>query len=199
MRFIQEEKEKYYILNKKSVIEEFKNIVVSVSETPLKVGVGSVFSEEHYILYKGYNLLNFPVLQEDGTLREATDKELIEKGIAELHEYEVLVGDTAKSIYDFPISEDLVKPTFDKTLLKWVESATPQEVVEHEDFKKVEFYNSELNLATKAFTEYDLGLATESDIQEVKNYMCSINPYRNGVMLFRVATPQRPSIFDRYK
>ena len=194
-----EKKEKNYVLDKRAILEEYRNQVSIISEQPIEIGIDGLFSMSEFVVYKGVDLLNFPVLQEDGTLREATDKELIEKGIAELHEFEVLVGDTVKSIYDFPISENLVKPIFNKETLQWVESATPEEIVQHEDNKQIEFYNSELNLATKAFTEYDLGLATEDDIHEVKNYMLSINPYKNGAMLFRIGRIQRPSIFDRYK
>ena len=185
-------RKKYFVLDKQTIIDKYENRLKYVSEV-------KVTPKEDEVVYYDYKLLMFPFLQENGTLREATDRELIEKGICSLAENQVLVGEEAKYTYEFPMSPDLVKPIFDKNTLQWVESATPEEIVEHEENKKVEFYNSELNLATKAFTEYDLGLATEQDIQEVKSYMCSINPYRNGVMLFRVSTPQRPSIFDRYK
>lgn len=197
MLFKEEKQEKIYVLDKKEILENYKNKAYMVFYD--KENLKSPMMNDSHVVFIGTDLLNFPVLQEDGTLREATDKELIEKGIAELHEFEVLVGDTVKSIYDFPISENLVKPIFNKDTLQWVESATPEEIVEHEDNKQIEFYNSELNLATKAFTEYDLGLATEDDIHEVKNYMISIKPYKNGAMLFRIGRIQRPSIFDRYK
>lgn len=195
------EKERYYILEKKAIIEEYKNHIIRISDFPIMIHDGNdeAFSVSDYIVYKGVELLSHPFLQEDGTLREATDRELVEKGIYTLAEDQVLVGENAKYIYEFPISDTLVKPVFNKETLEWVESATPEEIAEHEKKTKYEFYNSELNLATKAFTEYDLGLATEEDLQEVKLYMCSISPYQKETMLFRMAKVKRPSIFDRYK
>lgn len=196
-----EKKEKIYVLDKKEIVENYKNkaYMVFYDSENLK----SPMINDSHVIFIGTDLLNFPVLQEDGTLREATDKELIEKGIAELHEFEVLVGDTAKSIYEFPISENLVKPIFDKETLQWVESATMDEIITHEEKEKEIFYNGELGLATKAHTEYDMGMISDTEYNEVKDYINAINPYKmksvRAFSFLALPTVKRPALFERYE
>lgn len=113
-------KKKYFVLDKQTIIDKYENRLKYISET-------KIVPKDDEVVYYDYKMLMFPFLQEDGTLREATDRELIEKGICSLAENQVLVGDTAKMIYEFPIPENIAKPVFNKETLEWEESANSEE------------------------------------------------------------------------
>lgn len=172
MIFNEKNVEKYFILNKIAIIDEYRNQVVMVLEQPIDSGEDFSFSTGEHIIYKGFVLLRYPFLQEDGTLREATDKELIDKGIYSLEDSEVLVGDTAKSIYEFKVPEEYIKPTFDKAILQWVESASLDEISNYWK-DRCKNISSQILVLEKAGLEGDLEYITlQEDLNKAKeNYI----------------------------
>lgn len=197
MIFNEVKQEKYYILEKKAILEEHKNKIYMILQD--KEHLKSPMITSNYMVYIGTDLLRHPALNQDGTLREATDKELIEKGIYKLSDLEVLVGDTAKMIYEFPIPEHMVKPVFNKEKLEWEETATQLEIEEHTFKQSVIFYNKELEFASKATAELACDIITQEAYADVKSYMQNIDPYSKPIrskMEFKI---NRPSVFDRYQ
>lgn len=124
---VREIKEKIYVLFKKDIVENYRNRIYMILEDKEQLKNPMITSD--YVVYIGTELLKNPFLQEDGILREATGKELIDKGLYILEDYEVLVGDDIKNIYEFPIPEELIIPQFDKENLVWIESATSEDKV----------------------------------------------------------------------
>lgn len=159
-----------WLLSKKAILEEYKNQVYLSSAN--KEDLVFYNHSGDYIIYEGNNLLTHPFLQEDGTLREATDKELIDKGIYSLEDSEVLVGDTAKSIYEFKVPEEYIKPTFDKVMLQWVESASLDEISNYWK-DRCKNISSQILVLEKASLEGDLEYITlQEDLNKAKeNYI----------------------------
>lgn len=185
-------KEMYWVLDKSFIVEKYENRLKYVSDE-------EVVANEDEVVHFGYKLLMFPFLKEDGTLREATDKELIDKGICSLAENEVLVGDSVKFIYEFPVPEGMAKPVFNKETLKWEETATAEEIAEYAFKQSVSFYNSELDFASKATAELVCEIITPEMYEDVKSYMKAIDPYAPKKMSARkLKAISRPSVFDRY-
>lgn len=190
MIFNTEIKSIYWVLEKKAVVEEYRNQLRYTSIT-------EVAPTEDEIVYFGSNILRHPFL-ENGKLREATDKELLDKGLYTLSENEVLVGDFIKMIYEFPIPEEMAKPVFNKEVLKWEETATQPEIDEHRFKQSVAFYNSELEFASKATAELACEIISPEMYNDVKSYMKAIDPYAQPNVAVFALKINRPSIFDRY-
>ena len=190
MIFNTEIKSIYWVLEKKAVVEECRNQLRYTSET-------EVIPADDEVVYFGSNILRHPFL-ENGKLREATDRELLDKGLYTLSENEVLVGDTAKMIYEFPIPEGMAKPVFNKETLKWEETATAEEIAEHVLRQSVSFYNSELEFASKATAELACEIISPEMYNDVKSYMKAIDPYAQPTRTIMELKINRPSIFDRY-
>ncbi|MGL5965021.1 MAG: hypothetical protein ACRCZ9_05105 [Fusobacteriaceae bacterium] len=181
---------KFWILEKEAILKEYRNQLLGCyDEKP-----DYKLTDEEIIIFESINLLNNPALQEDGTLREATQKELYETGLYELHEGELFSGDKIVTKYDFEIPQELKKPDFDYEKLVWIETATQEEIEEIELQDSILFYNKELDLASKANFEYICNLITDEQIEEVKNYIIAIEPFKSGFL----ANVKRPDIFSRY-
>lgn len=144
----------------------------------------------------------------NGQLIEKTRVELVEEGIETLHEGEILrfkvmslteggapVEAEEKEIIFVPRPAEMLKPVWESP--EWVESATEEEIAEHNLSKAKLFYSKEKEYYELVDLDYELELVTEEEMQEVKAYMRAINPYYSHLRMTRIA--ERPLIFDRYK
>lgn len=141
---------------------------------------------EHYFLE---NKLNHPKL-ENGMLVEKSDVELKLEGVIQLSEGEVIIND-----------EIVVKPKPNGYKIiwngtEWVETATDEEIREIEFNNSIDFYNSELEFASKATAELACEIIDQDTFESVKAYMRAIDPY--GQPMRAYSAPVRPSIFDKY-
>lgn len=145
---------------------------------------------EHYFLE---TKLNHPKL-ENGMLVEKSDTELKLEGIISLLEGEVIIN-----------NEIVVKPKPDGYKIiwngaEWVETATDEEIREIEFNNSVDFYNSELEFASKATAELGCEIISQEMYADVKAYMQAIDPYAMKKSRMSMSAPiQRPAIFDKYK
>lgn len=64
--------------------------------------------------------------------------------------------------------------------------------------KEKTFYFSELNLSTKAHVEYIVGILSEDEFEEIKQYLQEINPFKKNTKNLKKSV-KRPEILDRYK
>lgn len=135
--------------------------------------------------------IKYPKL-ENGMLVEKSDTELKLEGIISLLEGEVIIN-----------NEIVVKPKPNGYKIiwngtEWVETATEEEIREIEFNNSVNFYNSELEFASKATAELGCEIISQEMYADVKAYMQAIDPY--AMKKSRMSAPiQRPAIFDKYK
>lgn len=136
------------------------------------------------------------------SLEEKTRIELVEEGIEELRDGEVLRfkvqplsedNSQEKEIAYIPCPEGILKPKWVSP--EWVEDATEEEIAEHNFKESVKFYNEELDFASKATAELACNIITEEMFEDVRLYMKAIDPYSQAKTISSI---QRPSIFDRY-
>ncbi|MGL5962727.1 MAG: hypothetical protein ACRCZ0_12365 [Cetobacterium sp.] len=178
----------FWILEKKPILEKYRNqLRYTTDEKPLKI-------ESDEVLFQGKELLKHPKLS-NGSLVEATEKDLVEKGIYKLSDGEFIIGEEVKNKYNYIYPTDIYKPVFNYEKLQWEEGATDEELEDYIFNKKIDFYNEELNFGTKANIEYICNLITEEEMEEVKNYIIAIDPFKGGLL----TETKRPSVFDRYK
>ncbi|MGL5962905.1 MAG: hypothetical protein ACRCZ2_00680 [Fusobacteriaceae bacterium] len=88
---------------------------------------------------------------------------------------------------------------------EWIETASAEEMEDSDWNSEVEFYNSELEFASKATAELACEIITTEMFEDVKLYMKEIDPYRitkkkkkKGKATVKASRPQRPPVFDRY-
>lgn len=127
----------------------------------------------------------------DGYLVEKTRLDLVLEGSEQLNEGEVIQG---TEIITIPRPSEMLKPVW--VVAEWVESATQEEIEEHEFQQSVTFYNSELEFASKATAELACEIIDQDTFESVKAYMRAIDPYGQPMRAF--SAPVRPSIFDKY-
>lgn len=200
MIFNENKTKRYFVLEKKAIVEECRNQYRGAYESERKP-----MGDE--VVYHAYELLRHPFLQEDGTLREATDKELLDKGIYRLADNQVLVGDTAKYIYEFPIPEGIVKPVFNKDRLEWEETATDKEIEEAGRIAYIGYINDELEATNKFdLINYRNFITAQGDnIEEMDAYRTSLLELQHSFYTatrkkkFRLNLPNKPSWADKYK
>lgn len=126
----------------------------------------------------------------DGILIEKTTEELKLEGIMKLSEGDIVFDGKVVNIE----KPDGVKVVWD--IDGWVETATIEEIEEHNFKKALNFYNEELEFAGKAATEFACEIIAKSTFDEVKEYMKAIDP---TVVVKGYYVPNRPSIFDKYQ
>ncbi|MGL4948328.1 MAG: hypothetical protein ACRC42_02995 [Mycoplasma sp.] len=195
MQYVDNKVLKYWVLEKEPIVNEYRNQVTGCYETePMD------YVDGRYIIYYGSELLRHPKLTENNLLIEATNKELIEKNICKLDDGEFLVGDIIKTKYDYPIQGKFIIPEFDYDELKWVESASDEEIKRGKLAEYVRFYSDELEFAAKAYIEFSIGILSEAQYSYVSKYISLINPYdEHGVLSFRtIGEVNRPNVFSRY-
>ncbi|MGL5715370.1 MAG: hypothetical protein ACRCX2_20295 [Paraclostridium sp.] len=182
----------YFYIGKEEALKH-QSMVYAVSQEPIEfykeiLGDNAVefYTENlpHYITVDGE------------TPRESTHIELYKAGIYELNDGEFIHDETILSIHDFEIPEGTLKPVFDYNQLKWIETATPEEIEENIWREEVRFYNAELEFASKAVAELKCDIISQEDFEDVKLYMQSIDPYAQNYK--RSVKNKRPGIFDRY-
>ncbi|MGL5716613.1 MAG: hypothetical protein ACRCX2_26600 [Paraclostridium sp.] len=103
--------------------------------------------------------------------------------------------DNNVKVFKKPVN--MIKPNFDYSQLKWIETATPEEIEENVWRDEIRFYNEELGFATKAVAELKCEIISQDDFEDVKVYMQSIDPYAQTYK-FR-DRKIRPDIFNRYQ
>ncbi|MGL5100398.1 MAG: hypothetical protein ACRC6B_10300 [Fusobacteriaceae bacterium] len=181
----------YYYIGKK---EALKNLSMVYAVSDERIQNYKTHINENAIEFYGDNLPYYVTVLEDETVREATTIELYKNGIYELCDYEFVNGDKISTIYDFEIPEEGVNLQFNYDQLKWIETATDEELIEAKRSKDIRFYNQELKLANRAMTELACMIISETEFDSVKNYMRAIDPYIGT----KLTIPSRPSVFDRY-
>ncbi|MGL5963423.1 MAG: hypothetical protein ACRCZ2_03355, partial [Fusobacteriaceae bacterium] len=110
----------------------------------------------------------YPKLVE-GILAEKTQEELKVEGILKLSEGDIVFDGKVVNIE----KPDGVKVVWD--IDGWVETATIEEIEEHNFKKALNFYNEELEFAGKAATEFACEIIAKSTFDEVKEYMKAID------------------------
>lgn len=128
----------------------------------------------------------------DGQLVEKTRLDLVLEGSEQLAEGEIIQG---TEIITIPRPSEMLKPVW--VVAEWVESATQEEIEEHNFKESVIFYNSELEFASKATAELACEIIDQDTFESVKEYMRAIDPY-SQVSRKVFSRPQRPPVFDRY-
>lgn len=135
----------------------------------------------------------------NGYLEEKDNYDLYLEGSYALSEGEKV---EENKIIIVPKPLDMLKPKWDFTNFIWEEQATPEEIDEYNFNKAVDFYNSELEFATKATAELTCEIISAEHYAGVKEYMKAIDPYAPKTFsLARVkrSAIERPLVFDRYK
>lgn len=165
-----------------------------LEEKGLKVSdVCKEFKEDWWATDKEF--LN-PVV-DNGVLREKTKYELYIVG-----EYTLLEGEKVENLDIIIIGKptNMLKPIWDYSIFIWSESATEQEIYEHEFNKSVDFYNTELEFASKATAELSCEIITVEQFEDVKMYMKAIDPYKQKSRSIAVMQSpiSRPELFKKY-
>lgn len=138
---------------------------------------------------------------ENGTLREMTRLEKVKAGIENLADGEKIIVINPEIGEAYEKIEYVSKPEGLKVEwinFEWVETATEEELATEEFRVAREFYNEELEFASKATAELMCEIISADEYAGVKEYMQAIDPYAQTMRVARLSAPVRPSIFDKY-
>lgn len=183
----------YFYIGKEEALKH-QSMVYAVSQEPIKF-YKEILGENAVEFYT--DNLPYYVSIDGDTVREATNLELYESGMYELLEGEFIHGNKILNVNDFEIPEGTLKPAFNYDELKWVETATQEEIDDYNWKEEVRFYNQELEFASKAVAELKCDIISPEDFEDVKVYMQSIDPYAQTYKFRDRKT--RPDIFNRYQ
>lgn len=158
------------------------------------------FFEEQYgvnvIEFIGEELPHFITYDEKNRIvREATLEESYNRGDYTLSSNEYYKDGFIKTIP--PCPDEIYIGKFNPDTEEWEETATIEEISQKEFNKSVEFYNKELEYASKATAEFACDIIDQSEFNEVKSYMRSIDPYSKRTLIAKVSL-NRPNVFMRY-
>lgn len=139
------------------------------------------------------DFISHPKIKDDMLVEKSVDELKIE-GVIPLVDGEVIANG---------ILEIIPKPNGYKiewVNFEWKETATEEEISEIEFNKSVDFYNAELEFASKATAELGCEIITVEEYQPVKDYMKAIDPYNKPISrAVSLKSITRPSIFNKYK
>lgn len=161
-----------------------------------------VFKDEYgleVIEFEGVDIPHWITYDEEtNTVREATKKERFARGEYQLEDMEY--ADAKGIILDKPpIPEGFLIPYWCPINMEWKDIATKQEREAHELNKAQEFYRRELNIVSFFMTEYQLGLQSEKNLEEVRRYIKSIEPIPSLEKPTIVEKVERPSCLSKFK
>lgn len=94
------------------------------------------------------------------------------------------------------VPDGMLRAVWNCDLKIWEETATQEEIELHEFNLARDFYNSELEFASKATAELACDIIDQETFEDVREYMRAIDPYTQKRTMSAI---QRPSIFDKYK
>lgn len=96
------------------------------------------------------------------------------------------------------VPDGMLRAVWNYDLNIWEETATQEEIELHEFNIARDFYNSELEFASKATAELACEIITPEMYDDVRSYMRAIDPYAQKKTR-TMSTIQRPTVFDKYK
>ncbi|MGL4653900.1 hypothetical protein [Cetobacterium sp.] len=182
---------KYYQVSKsKAKKHEFMLYGIKNHETPPL--------NSDCIIYKGYDLPE-NIYFDGEKIRESTRYERIRDGVSSLFENEFIKDGVIYNILDFKQIEGAIKQEFDFDKMEWIETATEEEKRNSEMLKYKNFYLKELQLSTLAQIEFEVGLLTEQEYNNIKFYIRAINPYKEDkIQQTKSVAVIRPEVLNRY-
>jgi hypothetical protein len=182
MKIIDKREPRVWRLNKKRIETEY--VAYECSD------------DEDYIEWFGITLPMFPIV-ENNEVREMTPYEKVHYGLCELEHGEYFdENNELKHSYQDTSNVDMINPVWDDETHEWKETATEQELEEHKEFLAKIKYAEELELAAKALVEFQLGLISKDEFNQVGVYIQQIS---NTTTYSTKDTIQRPLLLERYK
>lgn len=115
---------KYFYIGKKEALNN-ESLIFKISSK--KINNFKDIYGDNCVEFFGENLPYYVTIDGD-IAREATLVDLYNRGVYKLQEHEFVKDGVIYNIYDFEVSSDIILPVFDKNEMKWVESATPEDI-----------------------------------------------------------------------
>lgn len=156
---------KYFYIGRKEALNN-ESYVFEVSKNKIK-SFKKIYGD-NCVEFFGEHLPPYVTVEGDSA-RESTIPELYARGIYNLKPDEFIKDGVVYTTTDFPIEDDIISPIFDKKEMKWIESASMEDIIQHWFDKCMECSNMLTNIEIIGFkNSYDY-LKCNKKLEEYKN------------------------------
>lgn len=121
------ENKKYFYIGRKEALNN-ESYVLKISKNKIK-NFKKLYGD-NCIEFFGENLPPYVTVEGD-LARESTISELYARGVYKLKSDEFIKDDKVYTTKDFHVDEDIICPVFDKNQMRWIESASLDNIIKH--------------------------------------------------------------------